>query len=310
MVRADEVGTSTTPSIPLNVLKVAGSILGPATVLTALMFYFGLLHAYWFFGTLGVDYTIFDLTTQDYLTRSADGLFVPLAVVAGASLIGLWGSRLLPTRLDVAWRVAAAPVAFVVLAALGVALLSVSVVGILAPATLSPHVALPGVALSVGVILLMSASRTQRWLRERRTGSVPPHLGSPPILASEWAAVFLLVSIGLFWAAGDYSAAVGTRRGNQVLASLGSWPEVIVYSNTRLILSPAGVRETRCKSAKPEDPPTYRYDRLHLIVHAGGKYLLLPVVHGDGNRQAIVIPDSDKLHLAFTAPGASRPGTC
>ena len=92
--------------MPLNVLKVAGSILGPATVLTALMFYFGLLHAFWFFGTFGVDYSVFDLTTRDYLTRSADGLFVPLAAVAGAGLAVLWGYRLLSARLGGTWQVA------------------------------------------------------------------------------------------------------------------------------------------------------------------------------------------------------------
>ena len=300
---------SKAPSVPLNVLKVAGSVLAPATVLTAIMFYFGLLHAYWFFGTFGVDYTVFNLTAQDYVTRSADGLFVPLAAVAGVLLLGIWGYRLLPARLDSRWRVAAAPAAIAALAVLGIALLSLSVLGILAPEILWRYVALPGVALSAGVVALMAASRLHRWLRHRRAGSGGLGLESTALLAAEWAAVFLLVSVGLFWAAGDYSAAVGTRRGNQVLASLKAWPEVAIYSNKRLILPAAGARETRCQGGGSEDSSVYRYDGLHLIVHAGGRYLLLPA-NWDSNGQAIVVPASNDLQLVFTASGTTRAATC
>lgn len=291
-------------SLPLNVLKVAGSVLAPATLVTALMFYFGLMHAYWFFGTFGVDYTVFDLTTQDYLVRSADGLFVPLTVVAGVGLALLWGSRLLPAQPDSSWRTAAAPAAIAVLAGLGVALIGTAVVGIVAPMMLVRYLALPGVALSLGTVALMTASRMHRW-RRQHTGHAAPSREPTALLAAEWTAVFLLVSIGLFWAAGDYSAAVGTRRGHQVLESLPDWPHAVVYSDQRLNLSGAGVREVRCSG----EGEVYRYDRMHLIVHAGGQYLFLPT-DWDAHGQAIVLPETSDLRLAFTAEGAPGPTWC
>jgi hypothetical protein len=306
-VGADPDAPSAPPSVPLTVLKVAGSLLGPATVLTALMYYFGLLHAFWFFSTFGVDYTVFGLTTQDYLTRSADGLFVPLTAIASAGLAILWGYRLLAARLSGIWRVAAAPVVIAVLAVLGVALLSVAVTGFVAPDVLRRYLALPGMALSAGVVLLMAASRAYRWLRHQRAGDDALSREPSSLLAAEWAAVFLLISVGLFWAAGDWSAAVGTRRGNQVLASLKDWPDAVLYSNKRLNPSTPGVRETRCHGTEGES--VYRYDGMHLIVQSGGQYLFLPT-EWQNNGHAIVVPKTNDMRLVFTAHGASRAETC
>jgi hypothetical protein len=294
------------PSVPINVLKVAGSVLGPATVLTALMFYFGLLHAFWFFGTFGVDYTVFGFTAQDYLIRSADGLFVPLAAAAAVGLTVLWGYRLVSARLSGTRRVKAAPVITALLAVLGVALLSVAAAGIAAPQMLRSYLALPGLALSGGVVLLMAASRVHRWLRQQRADG-PLRAEPLAMLTSEWAAVFLLASGGLFWAVGDWSAAVGTRRGSQVLESLKDWPDAVVYSNKRLNLSTAGVRETRCPGADKED--AYRYDGMHLILQSGGQYLFLPTDWQE-NGHAIVVPKTDDLRLIFTDHGTSRAETC
>jgi len=125
--------------------------------------------------------------------------------------------------------------------------------------------------------------------------------------ATEWTAVFLLGTVGLFWAAGDYSAAVGTERGNQVIASLEDWPDVVLYSDARLNLATAGVREIRCSGVEGEG--AYRYDGMHLIVQAGGHYLLLPT-NWSSNRQAIVISHTDDLRLVFTDPGASQFQAC
>ena len=147
-----------------------------------------------------------------------------------------------------------------------------------------------------------------RWLRQQRAGHGALNHEPSALLAAELTAVFLLVSVGLFWAAGDWSAAVGTRRGNQVLESLKDWPDAVLYSNKRLDLSTAGVRETRCRGGG-EGEDVYRYDGLHLIVQAGGQYLFLPT-EWESNGQAIVVPKTDDLSLVFTAHGASRTGTC
>jgi hypothetical protein len=175
---------------------------------------------------------------------------------------------------------------------------------VIAPEVLRPYVAVPGLALVAGVGLLLAASRLHRRSRRQRDALGPEPLA---LHAAEWTAVFLLSSVGLFWAAGDWSAAVGTSRANQAVASLEDWPDAVLYSDKRLNLSTAGVRETRCSGAEGEGG--YRYDGMHLIVQAGGQYLFLPT-DWPSNHQAIVVPKTDDLRLVFTAHGASRLQTC
>jgi hypothetical protein len=66
-----------------------------------------------------------------------------------------------------------------------------------------------------------------------------------PVAVAEWPAIFLVVSAGLFWAAGDYSAAVGTRRGNDVIAALPTWPDVTVFAERSMNLSLPEIRQQR-----------------------------------------------------------------
>src|SRR5918911_1335418 len=53
-----ETDPDTSNSALVLALKIAGSIVAPTTLLTALLFYFGLLHAYWFCQYFGVNYTV------------------------------------------------------------------------------------------------------------------------------------------------------------------------------------------------------------------------------------------------------------
>ena len=56
-----------------QVVKIIGSVVAPTTLLTALLLYFGRRHAQGLFRVLRVPFTVFELTPQDYLIRSADG---------------------------------------------------------------------------------------------------------------------------------------------------------------------------------------------------------------------------------------------
>lgn len=85
-----------------------------------------------------------------------------------------------------------------------------------------------------------------------------------PVIVAEWMAIFRLVSTGLYWATSDYSASVGTRRGDDVITALHTWPDAIVYSEKSLNLSLPGVRERQCRAA--DGAFAYRYDGLKLIV--------------------------------------------
>jgi hypothetical protein len=289
------------------VFAIVGSVVAQTTLLTALLFFFGMLHANWFFAYFGVNYTVLGLTTQDFLIRSADGLFVPMTVLAAVALCGLWTyrslHRLLPEWIQERLRALAGPAAAVV----GGALVLVAVVAVQRPVAFAATLGLPGLCLSVGVLLLAAVSPL---LRARHPDA--EHQPTPTFMAvGEWTACFVLVSVGLFWAAGDYSAAVGTGRGTAVLEAMPTTPDVAVLSEKSLSVRLPGVVETPCSS--DDAAYGYRYDGLKLIMQAGDRYVFLPRDWAPGNGPALVVPRSDSLRLEFTAPappGQTQGGSC
>jgi hypothetical protein len=296
--------TPVAPPTRPDLLKLLELVVAPASALTALLYYFGLLHAYWFLQTFGVEYTAMEFTTYDYLIRSADGLFIPLAVTAGAILATNWSHRLLLGRTN-RGRATKTTIRRVALAS-GCTLLAVAIFGILSPNTLRPAISLPGLALSISVLVIRLAIRMQTKseniaIRTRRTPNRRHNF-------TEWVSVFTLVNIGLFWAVADYSAAVGIERGRDLIAALPSWPDVAVYSERDLNLPQADTLETVCGDS--ESAYRFRYDGMKLILQSGSKYLLLPARWASSRGAAIVLPKTDAIRLDFTLPKTTRKGTC
>jgi multisubunit Na+/H+ antiporter MnhB subunit len=288
-------------------LKVIGSVIAPTTVLTALLFYFGRLHATWFFDYFGVNFTVMGLTTQDYLIRAADGLFIPLAVAAGAGLLFMSGYQLLRDRLsDQAWQ-AVIRVAIPLSLGVGLILIGFALVVVSDPPAFYDYPAVPGLSLAIGVLLVSAAERARR-SRARGSSQRARHHELSGLAVAEWGAAFLLVSAGMFWAVNDYSGSVGVARALEVEASLAQQPNVLVYSKQSLNLQAPGVRQVACGT--PEAAFGFRYDGLKLVLEVGNQYFLLPADWSAADRVAIVIPRSDALRLEFRPAGNAPSATC
>ena len=289
---------------PSRGVKLIGSILAPTTFLTALLLYFGNQHAYWFFDYFGVNATTMGLTTQDYLIRSVDPLFMPITSAAAVCLVGLWGYRFLRGKLSPAAWLRVLRVLTKATAVGGLVLVAVAVAGVVDPVALRPYVGLPGLALAIGVLLLVAALRIHRTITTVRTSQREPST----LAAAEWGAIFVLVGLGLFWAVTDYSKAVGTGRGFQQQQALPWLPDVAIYSAQSLSLSAPGVREITCQA--PDAAYGFRYDGLKLVLQAGGQYFFLPAGWNRSDGVAFVIPRNDTLRLEFTGPNQERADTC
>ena len=69
-------------------LSIGGSIVAPATAITALLFYFGYVSSRAQYDYFGVDVDLVGLTTRDYVMRSPQPLLVPLLVITlGCALL-------------------------------------------------------------------------------------------------------------------------------------------------------------------------------------------------------------------------------
>src|SRR5262245_23267863 len=77
------------PSVVGQVAQVLTTFGAPLTVATALLFYFGWVRTSVEATTLGVNDTIFGYSTQDYVMRSIDALFLPVLVASGLAIVAL-----------------------------------------------------------------------------------------------------------------------------------------------------------------------------------------------------------------------------
>ncbi|MCB7137318.1 hypothetical protein [Cellulosimicrobium marinum] len=287
-VREPTDGRDAAGDIP-RVARILTQVVAPATLITGLLYFFGRSHATYFLQHLGVDVTVLQLTTQDYLLRSQDGLLVPLLVVSVSVLAGLWVWSVVPDEVRRAvdghrQRTAVAVVGSVlvlcgVLRALGVVLLPEAWSWV-APA-----------CLALGVVLLSTAV-----VAHRRAAGIRVRAGTR---LTEWGAVFVLVALALFWAVADYSAAVGTQRARQFVAELPTAPGVVVRSAEDLGLVTVGT---------PDDCPEgaalpYRSTGYVLLTRSGGYDVLVPRTWTSGDPVPLV-PVDPGVRLDFVAGGA------
>ncbi|MFI6054527.1 hypothetical protein ACIBCO_31105 [Streptomyces violascens] len=304
-----------------------GAVVAPTSFVSALLYYFGYWHVYWFFAYFGVNSTVLDFGTVDYLMRSLDALFIPMVVVAAGGLAAFWGHDLLRTRITAGPEVRLLRYALPTVAAIGLLL---TLGGLYSVADrqffLNHHLVAAPLSLASGVILLAYTLHLYRTVTRAApaggptppTGTDPPPEGEDPTpppspaprpewaTLAEWAVVFVLIGLGLIWAANDYAAAVGRGRAQQLVDELPYSDTTVLYSDHSLSLTAPGVRETRCRNA--DSAYHYRYDGLVLILQSANQYVLILQSWTPSTGVALVLPRSDAVRLEF-APYGSRGST-
>src|SRR3954466_9665948 len=207
----EELGA--TDALP-RLFKVFGGIIAPTSLLTGLLFYFGRSRAAGYYRYFHVNSTVLDLSTNDYLFSGVDGLFVPVAVAALLALVLLWLNRLLLTRVPPGARRRAVTILVPGAGLTGVVLVGLAFADLLTEGRVfGVNSATGGLCLAIGVIMMVYAVRLVRLSPPRSTGPRSTGPPRPPTGLAEWGAAFLLVSIGLFWAAQAYAFGVGIGGG-------------------------------------------------------------------------------------------------
>ncbi|MGW1870007.1 hypothetical protein ACWCPS_31240 [Streptomyces mauvecolor] len=301
-----------------------GAVVAPTSFVSALLYYFGYWHVYWFFAYFGVNSTILDFGTVDYLMRSLDALFIPMVVVAAGGLAAFWGHDLLRTRIAAGPEVRLLRYALPTVAATGLLLALGGLYSIVDQQFfLNHHLVAAPLSLASGVILLAYTLHLHRTVTPAAPagGPAPPPEGPDPppegedptplpgpaprpewAALAEWAVVFVLIGLGLIWAANDYAAAVGRGRAQQLVDELPYSDTTALYSDHALSLTAPGVRETHCRNA--DSAYHYRYDGLVLILQSANQYVLIPQSWTPSTGVALVLPRSDAVRLEFTPYGA------
>lgn len=289
-------------SATTRVVKVAAAVIAQTTVLTALLFYFGWMHAYYFYGYFGVDSSTLGLTRQDFLMRAQDGLFIPALVIGMSWLPLLWLHNLFRRRVVDGATPGTRNAILRGLFAAGATLATVGLVNAFVQTPIHGYVALAPALLVVGVLLIVYSTNMRRGF-EIRAGGARSADRVPLTAVAEWTAIVVVLALGLFWAVNDYSTAVGASRAAQQVRQLSDLPDVSVYSEKGLGLDAAGITEVPC--ADPDAAYRFRYDGLKLIDQAGDQYLFLPGGWTPFTGVAVLLPRKDSLRLEFRLAGAA-----
>jgi hypothetical protein len=160
-----------------------------------------------------------------------------------------------------------------------------------------------GLCLASGVIALLYAVRLLRLFLPPPT----PRSGrrSEATGLAEWGAAFLLVSIGLFWAADGYAFGVGTGNAITLHRALPVVPEAVIYSEQSLSLEVDGVTERRC--ADPDAAYRFQYTGLRLVRQAGNQYVLLPATWSRATGTSVLLTRGAGIRLEFRPAGQPTP---
>ena len=302
-----------------SILRLAGKVLASTTVLTAFLFFFGRQLTSTRMAYFGLDISVLGLSTQDYVVRSADALFIPIGaiilVVLGALCLHRFAMSWLPAhRNDRAPKLMTAAVLIA-----GLILLSSGLLAVLTPVApfdtiylltpLSPGLGIALVAYSVYIFAhFYSAAdlRPATPILGRREGD-----GAGPILTGETSPCWMstatigmvasFVCLSLFWTASDYAKDLGRSRSRDLAAHLDRQPGVTVFAEKRMAISGPGVTEVRLTD---EDLAyRYQYTGLRMLLRSNGKYFLLPTGWSRRSGPAIMLNDNANIRLDFEPGG-------
>jgi hypothetical protein len=265
------------------------------TVITALLVYFGWKRADTQSRVLGVDESIFGMSTVDYVLRSVDALFLPIGVGAFIGLGAIWLDSRLRRRLAANRDWPALEHVTRVLAYAWL-LLPLLVYGL---GQLWSRIGLFGYPLSfgVGVLLTVYAAQLRRSLAGR--GSAPgPGIGWHTELMK--ALIGVIVVLSLFWSITNYANYRGVSLAVELMDGIAELPSVVVYSPGRLAIDAPGVTERRVDGADAQlDAQLYRYEGLRLLDHIGDRFFLISDGFSRSHGVVVALPDDGSLRYEF-----------
>jgi hypothetical protein len=278
---------------PGQLIEFASLVLAPASLLTAIVYYFGYVREQALFAYFGVDLGSLGFSTADYLVRSAGTIFVLIATLLVAAVIAVAGHHLLiylVKRAPVQWQ----QVAWTALGAVAVVLLLVGTTGLARRHDPLLDPLLAPVALAAGAVLLeygIEAGQTTGAL----PGPVTAALSGTRILRRVLTVALVLVA--LFWTTATIAVQRGLDTARAIETSLAVQPQAVIYSRDRLQITGPGVKvsvlDARAAAYR------YRYNGLRPLVHAGGYWMLLPVgwKHGAGDTTILLRDTSTGIRI-------------
>lgn len=280
-----------------RMLQTVATVIGPATLLSALAFYFGWVSTNATFTYFGLDASVLGLTVQEIVLSSTDAVFVPLGAILLIALAAIAAHSAMIRRADRGEAAARVERLSGVMAALGGVLLLLGVWAALEPLPFPTPFLFQQLSSGVGIALIGYGLYIRR--RARATTRRQPE--ETPDQRRLWSAgmalVWLIIALSLFWTMSEYAKALGRGRAQQLALGLGRQPSVVVYAQRDLHLGGAGIVKRTLRGE--EAAYRFRYSGLTFLVRSGGKYFLVPAGWTASNGRVVVLPDTEAVRVEF-----------
>ena len=279
------------PAAGLHWLRVFASVVGPVTILTALLYYYGYVTTFAEFAYFGIDVELLDLSTPDYVLRSPASLFLPLLGLLLLAALGGWLH-------SVVWRWSTSGrhqrglgVASFVTLLLGVALVLRGLYGILDGRVSSEElVGVSPASLGLGTILMLYGLQVRRW----RDPPGPASQRNTWNLVASWTIGWSLVVLSLFWLVNSFAGAYGRGQASRLQADLVDQDEVVLHTRSRLFVDDRGVDPSQlCERTIDDRDFRYRYLNLRLLAVSDDSLFLVPATWSPEQGVVIVVARND-----------------
>lgn len=286
----------------LRRLRLAVTVLGPLTIVTALLYYYGYVTTYAEYAYFGVNVELLSYSSADYVLRSPASLFAPLLVLLVLVGLGYWAHVSISGWDLQTTHPRRAKVVFWVAIVGGAALLFRAVLGIV-DGNLSARelIGTTPTALGLGTLLALYSFRF-RPARQPTSGPGPTSISLSTVT---WVIGWCFVIASLFWLVNSFASAYGRGLGQDVQKGLTNQPEVILHTQSRLIVEAEGLapRGILCESSIDSKEYPYRYVNLRLLATSGDSYFLVPVTWTENRGIVIIVKRSDVSLQLMDWPG-------
>ena len=282
-----------------EIIELVGLVIAPATLLTALLFYFGWTRSRAQAAYFGVDADLLGRSSQEYVLRSISSIFWPLTLLLVGMLLALAahaGAKKLADTKHVHLLLVLAACGLVA----GASLIIFAVLGVVWRPRAGGGAVLTPAAFAVGIPVAAYALFLAFSVASKPGAS---HLD--PLPRAELWLIAGLFCVFTFWTVGNYANFRGRTLAERTATHLNRLPSVIVYSRQRIYLEGWGVEETALNGSNAAYH--FRYTGLKLLARAGNRSFLLPngwcrtdrnqTCHHNG--VAFVLQDDPALRLDF-----------
>jgi hypothetical protein len=290
MTRKNRSGARDADSQGRRWIVEAFTLLGPATLLVGLLYYFGYVGTQVFYTYFGVNVGVLNLSPERFLIRNAGTFFQPAAIGVGVAIGVLFAHRLLDWTLTRAGRVPArlatgsVGLACVATATVGLTGLHAEPLGISAPVWLMASILLFEYAMTL-------CSKFRILPRELAHGDDTSRRGL----------VVALLLVVAFWEVTLVAEARGQEGAELVESGVVFLPQAVVYSDKDLQLPVPSTNATPL--AGDNSAYSFRYNGLRQLTYANSRWFLLPVGWRHDNGTTVIVLDDDPGHLRVDLAG-------